>query len=326
MQDSAPHERLAAAQERYAKLVTAETRLRKLNLALGSIAVSEKKHQLKLISSAKTYLEKIGEDPVPGLKKILAVVSNELDSLHDGVRAGDVPRSEMMLLSGAESVNQVKAMRAKLAVLISQLEAGADSHADQNQKLIDQNREFLNKLPNLSGTKKEFALARMPVAFTFQNKQGHSSVGYVSPEALDLVGFKVKNIAGYTIIYGQTMIGINTEAIKVPVFDKQGNLVLNEKGEPLSEPAKVKDVVTKFKAGKPVRVEVRRPKTLKDVALAVIKQLNAQTKLKYELVSDRPVGANGAGWFWILPAQDIKRLAKAMPGNHVGISKWGFAS
>jgi len=326
MLDSALPERLATAQQRLAKLTAAETRLRKLNFALGSIAMAEKPKQLKLIKSAHAYLEKIADDPVPGLKKILASISNELQSLEDGIRSGDAKKEELVLLTGASSLTQVKAMKAKTEVLIAQLEAGSEHHMAQNEKLIEENRAFKEKLPNLNETKREFAIAKMPLAFTFQNKQGHSSVGYVSPEALDLVGFKVQNIAGYTIIHNQLVIGVSHKALVTPVFDSEGNLSLDDKGEPVTEPVKIKEMVTKFKGNKPIKVPVRRAKTLKDVALAVIKDLNRKTNQKYELVSDKPVGAQGAGWFWIMSSADIKRLSKAMPGNHVGIAKWGFAS
>lgn len=328
MLESADPDNLAKVQERRARLVTAEVRLQKLNVALATIGVAEKSRQLQLIRSAFAFVEKIGDgDPIPGMKKILGTINNELVSLRDGIRTGEAKGADLFLTTGVEAVKQVKAKIAKTDVLIAQLQAGSDSHMDQNEKLINENRGHMDKLPNLSGSDKEFAIARMPVAFTFQNKQGHSSVGYVSPEALDLVGFKVQNVAGYTIIHNQVVIGINAKAIQMPVFDDEGKLALDEGGRPITEVMKIKEVKTTFKGGKPTKKAVRRPKTLKDVADKVIELLNQKSPgANYELVSDKPQGAKGAGWFWVMPAKDIKRLAKAMPGNHVGIAKWGFAS
>lgn len=328
IENAAPEERLAAAQERRKQLELVATRLQKLTVGLAGLTITDSKvRRLTLLKSATSYVDKIRDDGAPGMKKALTAVTNELSSLRDGVKTGEATIKDMTPVSVVAAEGSARSLIAKIDVLIAQLEAGSDSYMDQNEKTIVRNREFREKLPNLTGSKKEFAIGRMPIAFTFQNKQGHSSVGYVSLDALDMVGFKAENVAGYTIIHNQLVIGINTNAIRIPVFDvKTGEMVLNEKGEPVTEVSKTTETVVKYKDNKPIKVKVRRPKELKDVALAVLRDLNRVSKLDYAFVSDRPVGANGAGWFWVMPAADIRRLSKAMPGNHVGIAKWGFGS
>lgn len=328
IENSAPAERLAAARARRAQLTAAATRLQKLSVGLTGLALSNSKsHKLKLLKSAKAYVGRIKEDSGSLLAKTLATVNNELVSLEDGIRTDEVDTDSLSPVTTIAAVQSTQSKIAKLDVLIAQLEAGASAHSDQNERIIEKNREFMGKLPTLTGTDKEFAIARMPVAFTFQNKGKHSSVGYVDVQALDLMGFKADNVGGYTILQNQLMIGISVKAIVNPTFDKEtGKMILDQAGRPVTEPRMISEHAVKFKGGKPVKVKVKRPKTLKDVAMMVLKDLNLKTKQNYELVQPTPAGAKGAGWFWVMPAADIKRLAKAMPGNHVGIAKWGFAS
>lgn len=310
-------ERLVLLQARLSLLADVHTKLRKLNVYLGSIAVSDKQRQLKVLRSATNYLETFKEVPT-GVKPLLATIANELVSLREGIMADAVQSKDLVLISGVRAVIAVTDLQvvalAHKARIESQL--NVEGATDENEALILKNQKFKAAIPKLGS--KDFVVARAPVAFTFQQKNGHSSVGYVDTGSIASLGFKVDNLGGYTVLYDQLLVGVNTDA----VFDVSSE---NTNGKTVKTRQRVSENAITFKKGTPTKVVKRRDKDYLDVALHVKKQLEKRTNQPYAFVSETPQGHEGGHWFWLMPTRDLNRLARAFPGGHAKINRWGFA-
>ena len=310
--------RLQLMKNRMTKIQATELKVRKLNHVLGSMAVSERPRQLSLLKQATVYANTIAETAPAGLRASIVVIGNELQSIREGIMAEVIRPKDMVLLSGVRAVKTINEMKLKLQGHITRAESrlnGAigDSPAEH---LLLKTKELSTTIPNLNG--KDYAVIRAPIAFTFTAPNGkHSSVGYVDSAKLQQMGFKVDNLEGYTIIHGQMLIGVNTDALYVHKGDKA-------KGE--------KDVVetiyetgVKFKADKPIKIQTKRPKTMLDIANDIVKLIEAKTKVTYSLVSTTPARHGDAMWYWAAPAKDLTRMGKAFPGGHLKLTHWGPA-
>lgn len=309
-------ERLVLLQARLSLLADVRTKLRKLNVYLGSIAVSDKQRQLKVLRSATKYLETFKEVP-NGVKPLLATIGNELVSLREGVVADAVEPRDLILLSGAKAVTAVEGLQEQIKANVARLESQLhiEGAIDPNEALILKNQKFKASMPALG--EKDFVVSRVPVAFTFQQKNGHSSIGYVDTSSIASLGFKVDNLGGYTVLYNQLVVGVNSTSVYDTVKDSDGNVVKTRQRV-------AEDAIT-FKKGAPTKVVRRRDKDYLDVALHVKAQLEKKTNQPYVFVSETPQGYEGGHWFWLMPTRDLNRLARAFPGGHAKINRWGFA-
>jgi len=305
-------DRLQLLEARYVSLTETLNKFRKLNLALDRLAVADKSRQLHLIRSATAYLDKF-EIPT-GVKPILATIRNELQSLREGIIIGIIRPKDLVLLSGLQAVEQVTALRAKVLVNRNKVSASiGDADAiDPNKELIKRNQALREKLPSLNG--KDFVIGHAPTAFTFQQKNGHSSVGYVDSDRLKDLGFKADNLGGYTILHNQMVLGVNSDSV----------YAIDKDGKKTDVRQRVGVSVTTFKANRPMTVKKHRDKEYLDVAKALKLQIEKRTNQPYAFVSELGVGLNGGHWFWVMPARDLSRLSKAFPGGHAKISRWGF--
>ena len=308
-------ERLDAIKTRVASLTEVRTKLRKLNHALVELAVVSPKKQIGLIKAALRYVNEM-DVQVPAVKPVLVMVTNELQSLREGVLAKVVQPSDMVLTSGINAVKTVDELLAKAKGNVVKLEAAIGDVSDlANEALIRKNQAAKEKIPAFNG--KEYVVGRAPVAFTFVNKQKHSSVGYVDQEMLSRLGFKSDNLGGYTILHNQLVVGIDAAAVYDTHVDENGTRTQVRK--------RVKESVITFKAGRPTKVMKARERQHFDIALKVKKLIEQKTNTRYAFVSELGVGLNNGEFFWLMPAADVTRLAKAFPGGHAKINKWGFA-
>lgn len=309
--------RATAIRARLASLAEVHLKLRKLNAALANLSVAAPKKQLALIASAAKFVTEI--TPPNGVKPLLRVVSNELQSLSEGIRAKAVLPSDLMLLSGVRALKQVEELTAKAVSNVKKLEAN-DSDGDmRNVLLLKKNQTAKEKIPAFNG--REFVVGRAPTAFTFANKQKHSSVGYVDSDTLANQGFKTDNLGGYTVIHNQMVVGIDAHAVYTRTVSEDDK----ENKQATLTRHRVKDSAITFKAGRPTKVMKARDKLHIDVARGVLKMIERQYNAKYAFVSERAVSLNGGEFFWVMPAADMVRLSRAFPGGHVKIDKWGFA-
>lgn len=310
--------RLEALRTRLTALADIKLKLRKLNVALANLALSETPGQLKLIKAAVAYVDGI-EKPPQGVATLLRVVRNELQSIREGILARSVQPKDLVLLAGVRTIADIDVLMEKVALNIKKVEAALEgAPIDNSIQLLIRNNEAKERIPKFNG--REFIVGRAPTAFTSQNKQKHSSVGYVDEEALKRVGgFKTDNLGGYTILHDQLVIGIDAHAI----FDKKE--AESKDAKPTFTKQRVKESVVVFKGGKPTRVMKARERTHFDVAQKVLKLIERQYNTKFEFVSEYAVGLNGGEFFWVMPKADQLRLARAFPGGFLKIAKWGFA-
>ena len=318
-------ERLELLKARLDQLGEVKTKLRKLNVALSRVSVAEKKSgKLAIIRSAATYVKAMNDLPT-GVKPLVQTISNELLSIQEGIVSNSVKPHDLVLLSGLEAIKEVDKISAKVSSNIEKLSAqlSSDLALDPSEAILLKNQKVKEKIPNIGD--KEFIVARAPVLFTFQNKEKHSSVGYIDTDAVRSLGFKADNIGGYTVLHEQLVLGINLNAVQDPVLDDEGNHAKDDQGRLLWKRQTIKEPQTTFKAGKPMKVFKRRDKDFLDVVNKVKKLLERKTNQPYSLVSEQASSLNGARWFWVIPTRDMARLAKAFPGGHPQINKWGFA-
>lgn len=314
-------DRLINMQNRMAKLCEVESKIKRLNVVLSRLAVSERKTQLSLLKQAKLYTETIAKASPPGVRRNVTIIANELQSLHEGITANIVTPQDLVLISGLRALQDIGAIKLKLQGYISRNKNQVIAAEDPSEQLLLKNKEMGGNLPALG--KKNFIVIRAPVAFTFTNPNGkHSSVGYVDSDSLKRLGFKVDNLEGYTIIHNQMLIGVNHDALIVDrkeSTDADGTKVMTLVMD------SIKESHVKFKANKPYSVMVKRAKTLIDVAKDTIKLIETKTKVKYSLVSDTSSRYSDSQWYWVMPAKDVTRMSKAFPGGHMKISHWGPA-
>jgi hypothetical protein len=325
-QSSEVHARIAASQVRLSRLTNVETRLHKLNLAMAQLPMSEKPMQLKLIRSARKYLEVIKEEPVQGISASLRKIDNELVSMREGIEAKSVKLSDLLLRGGNAAIEVVKGLKAEVQARIERMQSQVQATGyDPTEYEINLNQSELEQVPDFGSC--EFLLHRAPVVFTGQNSSDNkfSKVGYVSVEELDRLGFKASVMGGYTVIKRQLTVGVHTSTLTIQVKNSDGEGVIDEQGRPVMRQRTVKDVKHVTKGGKPVQVTTKRPKTAMDEAKKVVKMLEQEQGIEYTFISQKAKGFKGGLWFWIMPTKDVKRFARAFPGGRVDIQTWGFA-
>jgi hypothetical protein len=314
------HARREVLQARLASLDEIKTKLRKLNIALGNLAVADVKNQLGLITAATKYLSRI-EHPPGGVRPMLVTIGNELQSIREGILAQAVKPTDLVLTAGVRAIKNIDEMVGKAQSNLARVEAAINgTQLDTSEALILKNQKAKEKIPAFNG--KDFVVARAPVAFTFQNKENHSSVGYVDKEMLDKLGFKSDNLGGYTILHNQLMIGVDAHAVYDKVYDDTNE---DPDQKPVLKRKRVKESAITFKGGKPTKIMKARDRLHIDVARQVKKLLEAKANQRYEFVSEFAVGLNGGEFFWLMPAADHSRFAKAFGGGHAKIARWGFA-
>ena len=303
--DNVPEvDKIAVLKSRFADVSAFEVKLRKLNAALVSLAVSERPQQLKRLLQAKVYVEGIKKDAPQGLGPYLEALTNEIVSLREGVFSGDAQPSDLMLLSGVKTLDTVKELKASIGARIKAAEEPT-GELDPAEKLILKNREFEKKVPDV--TDKPFSITRVPVVFSASYTRDQSSVGHLDVKKLDSLGFKADLLDGYAVIHNQVVLGINLLEI--------------------AEHPEVRTKVPTFKKEKWEKKTVKRSGNALDVAKSVKAMLERKTKTRWEFVSEHPskTHVKGTPWFWLMPVQDINRFAAAFPGGHVKLQSWGFA-
>jgi len=239
------------------------------------------------------------------------------DALDDVTSALDVQPHDLVVTSATNAVRAVNEQIESVLKNINLLKAQS-GHTENDEEIIRKNARYRSALKPFGES--EFQIARVPVTFTFQNKERHSQVGYIDNDRLEMVGFKSANLGGYTVLYDQLVVGINPNAIydrvKLPESDKV-DLVRKT----------IKVPVTKFHNDKPVKVNVKRPREYVDLVEPLRKRLEAQTRQQWTLMSDKPASARGVEgqWFWLMPTHDVKRLSSVFPGGFFKVSNWGLA-
>lgn len=304
--DSVPEvDRVAVLKSRYAEASKLEIKLKKLNAALVAVVIAERPVQLRRLAQAQDYVKSImsSEGLPSGFGSDLKIIGNEIISLQEGIYYGHLKPTDLVLSSGSTTIEKVKTLKESLAKNIQASEAPIEE-LDPTEKMIIKNQSYKEKVPNIEG--KLFIVARVPVAFSSSYARNQSSIGYLNMDKLAHAGFKAETLDGYAIIHNQLAIGVN--------------------GNELSSYPQVKErfVVNKKDGETQTKIRKREP-TLMDMAKDLKKQIEAQTKQKWDFVLEKSYRFKGANWYWVMPSRDVNAFASVFPGGHLKLQSWGFA-
>lgn len=287
----------AKTQARIEELKVLATKIEKVQAGLQDLYILSKPARLKKLSAVIAAVKKLHESALPvGSKKHVAHCLNELVSLRENVYASNavVDKKHLTLIASAAAKTEVLTLVASAEAKLDKIMADS-SHSDDLDEFYRKAAEVVQKHAGES-TKlapikdKPFVIARVPVV---------PADGILSGEKLARLGFSTENLGGYTVIHNQIVIGINPKTLLS--FGKSDDFKVSTiKGERVAEA---------------VREELDRLR----------RKLQKTTKVKLQLVSDKAYSYGSGTWFWLMSDRDLDMLARAFPGNHIKIGRWGFA-
>ena len=303
-----------------------ELEVKKLHTAVVGSALAKSSRQLAVLNAVRKRINEVHAGAPNELRSSLKMLTNEVISLREGVQAGLVSAEDMYLQSTKDVLLSAKRLQASASKQLTAIGYGSTDHGEDWARVIQRNSKFKADIAKTEASvqKQGFGFARVPVSLSFVRnmRNKHSSVGFLSLELLDDLGFKADMIGGYAVIYGQVVIGVDpTEAFVVTEdVDPETGKVTKK-----MTPKFVKEKVIKFTKDVGGFADKKRQVTSLDLAKQFKKLLEAKTNVKYSFVSEKPHGHKGTSYFWLMPDRDLARFAKAFPGKHVGMDAWGFA-
>jgi hypothetical protein len=273
---------------------------------------------------AHDWFAESGIAQVQGLGAASRVLRNELQSFltyaakcaesNQPITEELIPDAAKALVAASDAALIDARASARRATLASD---GYAAHTEEHQALMRKNAKFASRLPNIE--QKGFGFARVPVVFTTnQGLNKHAGIGWLNKELVESLGFSIDVLDGYAVLNNQIVLGVDSRISKIREVDLTTEQVLHKD-------KKVTDRVVTFKGGRPEIVDRKRAAKPRDFVDEYIKLLNKKTNVVHTLVSERAHGHKGDSWFWIMPARDLRRLARAFPGGAVQTATWGFA-
>lgn len=278
-------------QARIADLKGLVTKIEKVEAALGDLYVLEKPARLKKLTQVLSAVKQLHGSPLPtGAKKHIGNCLNELMSLREGVYASNaqIDRKALTLIAAAQAKNEITTMVATSEAKLDKIMAESSNSSDLEEfyrKAADVIEKHSGEAEKLDGIKNK--------PFMVARVPIVPADGPTSVEKLTQLGFSVENLGGYAVLHNQLVVGISPKAL----LGEHGGAV---KGE---------------KAATAIRNEVDR----------IRKRLQKTTNTKLQLVSDKAYSYKTGTWYWLMTDRDLDRLARAFPGQHVNITRWGFA-
>lgn len=286
----------AKMEARVKALTELKANLNKIVVRLASLhSLDEATRLSKLTVARKRVIAILGDKPPVGVSKHLKACVNELTSLREGVAIGTATtKKSLAIFSCTEAVAHVESL---IGVTKTKLVAHKRAVAgiapdplfqpgDEIEQILQQTSQEGKALPSVKG--KAFAVARVPVVVI-------PAKGVLDVALLKRDGFKVDQISDYALIHNQLVLGINPQ-----------ELIKLNKGQ--------------REEGK----EIPRSKWL-EAATKVKAIIEKQLKIKLAIVDEKPYGAAGGAWFWLIPIREISLLKNAFPGKAVHVKSWGFA-
>jgi len=273
-------------------LVELKAKLEKATVKVSKLYVVEKPEQLKRLTSALKSVSSIMENRPPvGVSKALKACVNELTSLREGVYVGAaVDKKTLSILACTNAVKQVETL---IEATKKKIENVGKDEQDVMAAAEEQSYQEIEKV--LEMTQKESQnidqLHKRPFVLT-RVPVIPLSKGPLNVSVLQKVGFKTDMVSGYTVMHNQLVLGVNKQMLEL----KKGGI------------SRVIDT-----------------KVVLDKALEVKKMVEKQTGAKYQFVTEKPYGASGGAWFWLMTERDLNLFAKSFPGGHVKLERWGFA-
>jgi hypothetical protein len=287
-----PEQVIAKLETRAVKLKELKVKLDKTNVSLSKLYVVERDQQLKKLSANLKKIKAILEEGAPiGVSKHLKACLNELTSLREGVYTGaELDEEGATVLTVAEAVTHVTQLIAsnKKTIARTKAEMVGASVEDDESYYADVTKVLAatqQQSQNLDGLKTRPFVVARAPVIPMA-KSG------LNPTKLQQQGFKTDNMAGYPVMHNQLVLGINKSMLELKDKEKSKSI---KSDRVFAEALKVKAVIEK------------------------------QTKQKLFFVDEKPHGASGGSWFWLMPEREINAFAKAFPDRHVSLLRFGFA-
>lgn len=268
-----------------------------LTLVLGLIPRVSNLAELSLNQRSSRVTQTLrtlnGVRPVPGSTKAYRAAVNELQSIREGIRTDhpmdDEDYSVVMLDKLAQKL---------LDLRITTNKALADLHKPVDEIPADDKDEalyadFASVLASAQEEAKSTDLASIKDrewtvvrAPVIPMAKG----GIMEVSKFVRAGINCTSMAGYPMFRNQLIVGIN------------------------------RHMLDESKPGAPIPREA-----LFKAASRVKRILERKTGQRLQFVDDRPHGAQGGSWFWLMPERELDAFAMCCPGQRVQLLNWGFA-
>lgn len=272
---------------RVAKLNTLQADLTKMEVRLAELPLLEPARQLKRITSQMKAIETIlASKPPVGVSRHLKMCMNELTSLREGVYLGAAKkRKALAVATVTAAIQAIGELRETSASRLTKIKAAG---SDDNLFSDDALRVIKD---NAAESEKLDAIHRKPFVIA-RIPLVPVAKSFLTTDKLKHMGFKAESLGGYPVVHNQLVIGINKK-------------MLDEKQQ--AKGAKI------------------TPQHWLDAADKIRKLVQKQTSRKLFFVSEKPYGAQGGAWFWLMSERELSLFASAFPGKRVQMESWGFA-
>lgn len=277
----------AKAEARVKALIELKAKLQRATLAVSELYMSDKPTQMKkLTASLKKVKELADNKPPVGVKKHLTACINELTSLREGVYIGAATKKTLSIVACADAV-------AEIAVLIDQTkarvkQAKVESGAADDELYTEEVEKVIQR--NAKDATRLESLKNRP--FVISRVPIIPIATGLSTEALKRKGFKIETISNYVVMHNQLVIGINKEQLKLK-REKEGKSIDTEKWQ--------------------------------TAILKILRMISKQIGSKVVLVDEKPYGAQGGAWFWVMPEKELNAFASCFSSKTVKLQRFGFA-
>ncbi len=295
------------------KLLEAETLVAKTIKSLAPLAQVDKATKMKKLTLGVKRLRGVLDSGAPkGTAKALKLAINEMQSIRAGVYTDqEMAKSEFKVPYLELAMAEVQGRQTGNNKLIQQLELkrqGVDIQEQEEVRLYEDFSSIL-ETTKAEGSKsqmeairdQEWVVIRAPL-IPMPKK------GVLNPDRFKAAGFNCESMAGYPMFRSQLVIGINRNMLDRPDAHLTAESTDKEK-------AKARAAVAKA---------IPREALLK-AAVKVKRIVEKQTGQRLFFVDERPHGAAGGSWFWLMSENQINKLAANFPGGQIQLLNFGFA-
>lgn len=271
---------------RVGKLAELKGNLKKMQAKLAELPLLDDLGRRKRITSQLKALDTIlANKPPVGVSKHLKMCVNELTSLREGVFVGAAKKRDLAVLTVTAAIEHIDELGGKSQERLTKLTA---ANGDDGLFSDDALRVIQE---NQFESRKLDAIHRKPFVVA-RVPVVPVAKSFLTVDNLTRKGFKTQSLGGYPVVHNQLVIGINKK-------------MLDEKQQ--KEGAKI-SAEHWYAAADKLR-----------------KLIQKQANKKLAFVSERPYGAQGGAWFWLMPERDLDLFASAFPGKRVQLTSWGLA-
>ncbi len=281
----------AKMQKRIEELATLDAKLVKVEAALKDLYVLEKPQRLKKLSSVLAAVKKLHGEALPtGSKKHIAHCVNELTSLREGVYSSNtkMDKKALTLISASLARTEIKALVVATEHRLDAIRADSSQTSDMDD-FYKKAEDVINR--HSGAAERLSAIDDKP--FLIARVPVVPADNTASPEKLVRYGFDVDGLGGYSVFKNQLVIGIRPQSL----LGEHSGAVKGEKA-----------------------IQI-----IRDEAERLRKLLQKKMNQRLQFVSDKACTHGKGTWFWLMTDRDLDALARATPGSHVKIQRWGFA-